>query len=120
MKVKIAAALMLLITIGFVTVNTALLGSMIYEIRDEVNLLDVEAKDLRAAEAVYDKFTRYETYVSITVSHDDLTNIENSFSELIGYISVGDIDNAEVIKRKLSDALEHLYRLSGVNLDSII
>ena len=120
MKVKIAAALMLLITVGLVTVNTALLGSMIYEIRDEIDSLDVEKSNLQAAEAVYDKFTRYETYVSITVSHDDLTNIENSFSELIGYITVGDTDSAEVIKRKLSNALEHLYRLSGVNLDSII
>ena len=120
MKVKIAAALLLLITVGFVTVNTALLGSMIYEIRNEVDALDINTANTENAERLYEKFTKYETYVSITVSHDDLTNIENSFSELIGYITVGDTDSAEVVRRKLSDALGHLYRLSGVNIDSII
>lgn len=120
MKTKIAAVLILVVVLLFVTVNTAMLGSMITEIKREVDSLGTEADDLASAEAVYKKFARYETYVSITVSHEDLTNIESSFSELMGYLSVGDSDGAAVVKRRLSDALGHLLRLSSVNIDAVI
>ena len=120
MKAKIAAILMLVITVGFVTANTFVLKSMITEIKLEVDELDTESSNLTSAEAVYEKFTRYETYVSLTVSHEDLTNIETSFSELMGYLSVGDLDGATIVKRRLSDALGHLIRLSGINIDAVI
>ncbi len=120
MKAKIAAVLMLVITLGFVTINTFVLDSMISEIVREVDALGTEESDLAAAEAIYEKFSRYETYVSITVSHEDLTNIEISFSELVGYLAVGDSDGAAVVKRRLSDALGHLRRLSGLNIDAVI
>ena len=120
MKAKIAATLMLIVTVGFVTVNTLVLDSMISELRREVDALGTESSSLIEAEELYEKFSRCETYVSITVSHEDLTNIEVSFSELIGYLSVGDSDGAKIVKRRLSDALSHLIRLSGVNIDAII
>ena len=120
MKAKILAAAALVLTLAFVTVNTFILHSMISEIKREVDALGTGAGDLSDVEAVYEKFSQYEAYVSITVSHEDLTNIESSFSELIGYLSVGDTDGAAVVKRRLLDALEHLRRLSGFNIDAII
>ena len=120
MKAKIAAAVTLILTLIFVTVNTFVLDFMIGEIKREVDALDTSARELENAEAIYEKFSAYEAYVSITVSHEDLTNIELSFSELIGYLSVGDSDGAAVVKRRLSDALGHLLRLSSVNIDAII
>lgn len=120
MKAKITAVLMLVFTLGFVSVNTLVLDSMISEIKGDVDALGTTKSDLKNAEEIYERFSRYETYVSITVSHEDLTNIETSFSELMGYLSVGDSDGATIVKRRLSDALGHLLRLSGVNIDAII
>lgn len=120
MRAKILAVAALVLTLAFVVANTLILDSMISEIKREVDALGTGADSLDAAEAIYEKFSRYEAYVSITVSHEDLTNIETSFSELIGYLSVGDSDGSAVVKRRLSDALGHLHRLSGINIDAII
>ncbi len=121
MTARILAVLTLVLTLGFVITNTLVLDFMIGELLGEVEELDTESTGaLSAAEEIYEKFSRYEAYVSVTVSHDDLTNIELSFSELIGYLSVGDSDGAAVVKRRLEDALGHLRRLSGVNIDAVI
>ena len=53
------------------------------------------------------------------MSHNDLTDIESFFSEMIGYLSVSDMEGAEMAKNRLIDALAHLRRLSGVNMSSI-
>ena len=50
----------------------------------------------------------------------NMTSIEDCFVEMIGYISVNDIDNATVVKYRLKRSLEHLRRLSGFNIDAII
>ena len=58
--------------------------------------------------------------MGMTVSHEDLTAIETGFSEMIGYLSVGDRNGAEVTKSRLLDALGHLRRLTGINIESVI
>ena len=70
-------------------------------------------------EQIYKKFERAAKYISLSVSHDDLTNIEESFSELIGAAKAENSDEMMKAKSRLVDALEHLGRLSGINIDSI-
>lgn len=123
MRTQILAWVILAVTVGFAVTNTALLARQTEDILKEVEgvSLDGDPEAARAElEAIYDSFKSKEKYISITVNHEDLTNIEQSFSEIIGYLAVGDTDGATVIKHRLTDSLEHLRRLSAVNLESII
>ena len=85
------------------------------ELSDELELAAVDNY-----EKIAKKFQKKERYISLTVSHDDLTNIEEAFAELIGAANAGDEARLVTIKSRLKDSLTHLGRLSGINLDSIL
>ncbi|MBO5101676.1 MAG: DUF4363 family protein [Clostridia bacterium] len=124
MKIKIFAAVAIITVIGAVVINTVVLNKEISSLAravSELNIRGITPEESKArADALFTEFKKKEPYISITVSHDDLTNIEDGFAELIGYLSVEDKDGAEVTKYKLENALLHLRRLSGFNIDSII
>ena len=121
MKTVRAAAILLVVTLLTVIVNSIVLKSMINDISDEV--IAAEEKNTEKAYAeyteIYEKYKKKSTYISLTVSHEDLTDIENSFAEIIGAAKGGDIDGIITVKSRLVGALNHLGRLSGINLDSI-
>lgn len=121
MKQKILAGVLLIVVISAVTANTFILLKQIdscIEAVENIILEDSEAQN--QAEMIFDDFLNKEKYISLTVSHEDLTSIEDCFAEMIGYLSVGDTENAQVTKSRLIHSLKHLRRLSGFNLDSII
>ena len=124
MKEKIIAFCLLFLVICFVLINTLVLDRQIKGLYDDTAKIEINDSDIQAAErsvrALYEEFKRREKFISLTVNHEDLTRIEESFSEIIGYLSVGNADDAMVIKNRLLDSLEHLRRLSGFNIDSII
>ena len=101
--------------------NGLALKSKIEATIEEVASINIQESGTKVeAERIFDKFLEREHYISLTVSHEDLTIIEDCFCEMIGYLKVGDVDNAEVTKGRLLGSLEHLRRLSGFNIDSII
>ena len=121
MKDKIIAIVSLVTVLVVVVLNGLALKSKIEATIDDVVSFDIQkntAKD--EAERIFDMFLKREHYISLSVSHEDLTSIEDCFCEMIGYLKVGDKDNAEVAKGRLINSLEHLRRLSGFNIDSII
>lgn len=124
MKEKIGAVILLITVIGFVIVNSLILKQKIDKTIESVQLLNIDDSNINDrknnAEEIFRIFEKYEIFISLTVSHDDLTNIENSFVEMIGYLSVEDVENAQVAKSRLIHSLEHLRRLSGLNFDAII
>lgn len=121
MRVKIFAAAVLAVTLGLVTVNTLMLVRGVEEFYGEVCELDVYDGDaLCEAREIYEDFGRWEVFISMTVSHEDLTNIESGFAEMIGMLEVGDADGAAVAKSRLKDSFRHLRRLVGISFDSII
>ena len=121
MKQKILAVVLLIGVITFVTVNTIVLNKQIEATIDEVKSLSLEEENAESeARKMHDAFMKKEKYMSVTVSHDDLTSIEDCFVEMIGFLSVGDVQNAAVTKSRLISFLEHLRRLSGFNIDAII
>ena len=121
MKEKILAVALLILVIAFVTVNTLILDKQIEDVTERVNSLSIKGENAKeSAKKIYDDFMKKEKYMSFTVSHDDLTSIEDCFVEMIGFISVDDIPNAEVTKSRLISYLEHLRRLSGFNIDAVI
>lgn len=80
----------------------------------------LELADYASYEDLAETFKRRERFISLTVSHDDLTNIEEGFAELIGAVSANDEASLATIKSRLIDSLEHLGRLCGINIDSIL
>lgn len=123
MKAKIAAIIILAgLTVG-VILNTVYLDKTIADITAEVEefrISDVTESAAAEAERMFDRFKRRETYISTTVNHGDLTEIEGLMSEMVANLKEGKADEARVTKSRLIDALGHLRRLSGVNIDSII
>ena len=121
MKAKTFAFITIFTTIVAVTANTVYLNHEIERFITAVSSLDIEeGSALAEAQELREDFLKSEAFISLTLSHDDLTNIEESFSEIIGYLSVRDFDGAKVTKNRLIDSLEHLKRLSGFNIDAII
>jgi hypothetical protein len=59
-------------------------------------------------------------FFAITVSHDDLTNIEGCFYEILGAAEANDDDALKIAKSRLIGSLSHLKRLSAINIDSIL
>jgi hypothetical protein len=122
MKVKILAAVILILVLLSSALNTHFLLRSIDKIENSVEALSFEApasESKSEAEALFESYKKAEGFLSLTVSHNDLTDIESFFSEMIGYLSVSDKDGAKMAKSRLIDALAHLRRLSGVNISSI-
>ena len=124
MSTKAFAYVIFILILISVFVNTAMLQKQISEVISNVEELDLNEPDsvavTKAAERLYDDFKKKESFISLPVSHDDLTNIESAFSELIGYLSAGEFGSAVATKNRLLDSLEHLRRLSDINLEAII
>ena len=122
MKVKILAIALLILTIGAVGTNTLLLTKKIEAVSQCVCALPLDAplhESQAAAKESFENFRREENFLSLTVNHNDLTDIEGLYSEMLGYLAVNDRDGAKVTKSRLIDALSHLRRLSGINISSI-
>lgn len=124
MKAKIFAVILMAIILVSVSVNTFVIDKQISNLAKEVEAIEINEGD---TESAYDKsikvlegYKKNETYISLSVNHDDLTNIEDTFSEMLGNLSIGDAGGAEVAKNRLLCALMHLRRLSGINIDAII
>ena len=121
MKEKIFAVILFVAIIAFVITNTFIINGQINRILDE--LYELNSDDINAinqANELYKDFKKSQKYISLTVSHEDLTNIEDCFVEMIGYLEIGSSDDAFVTKNRLIYSFEHLRRLSTFTLDSVI
>lgn len=119
--VKLSILILAVLTI-LVYANSLYIGHITKSIAKKVESIDTDNIENAAEhfENVFDDFKKAERYISITVSHDDLTNIEESFSEIIGAANAGNLIGVKTTKSRLKDALIHLGRLSGINIDSIL
>ena len=102
--------------------NSLYISNVTKGLAKKVDLIDTKNTEQCAIEykKLFSEFHKAEKFISITVSHDDLTNIEESFSDIIGAAEAGMEGYVIMIKSRLKDSLEHLGRLSGINLESII
>ena len=84
-SVRFAYAVFIVLVI-LVLINSLSVGKIIDSISDDITR--AEESDMAIAEKeyteIYEKYKRYELYVSLSVDHDDLSNIEDAFSEIIG------------------------------------
>ena len=119
MKAKIAAFIMA--TAVFVTViaNTFIL---LYNIDAVIEALDGAPDNVFAAQEyceIFEDFKRRERFLSLTVSHSDLSEITYSFAELIAAAEAEDEESFAITKSRLKESLLYLRRLCKISFDSI-
>ena len=119
MKIVITAHIILLIIITTVVTNSLVCKLLVNKTIEEIDELDTAQASISDYKRVFDQYMKRQQYIGLTVSHDDLTNIEDCFRELIGSAEAGDNDNITITKSRLTGALSHLGRLCGINFDSI-
>ena len=120
MKTVIAAYVVLAVIILIVIINSFVISHNIDVILEKLRGTpdNIDAEELY--EDIFDDYIEKQKYLGLTVSHDDLTNIESEFYEILGAASVGDNDALKIAKSRLIGALTHLKRLCGINFDSIL
>ncbi|MBQ8380417.1 MAG: hypothetical protein IJY18_00840 [Clostridia bacterium] len=118
MKQLIAASIALAFVVAAVFLNSYFVEKCISDIIDEVEDMPNDG-ELSEYEALYERYMKRQGFIALTVSHEDLTVIEDIFAELLGSVKAKDEDGITIAKSRLSGALWHLRRLSGVNFDSI-
>ncbi|MBQ7333291.1 MAG: DUF4363 family protein [Clostridia bacterium] len=64
-------------------------------------------------------YKKNEIFISLSVSHEDLTSIEEILSEIDGALSAGDKDAVIIAKSRFENAVLHLGQLSALNIESI-
>ena len=122
MKIVKSAYVILCFTLLSVIANSIALNILITKTLNDVKDLPDYLTDVSYSECenLYNNFKKQEKYISLTVNHEDLTEVESSFAEMLGAIKANDSESVLSIKSRLIDALEHLRRLSGINIDSIL
>ena len=114
--------LVLIFVAGAIIINSVYIERLTEGLVEKLSC--VNENDPKIAEQelslLYDEFMRAEKIISLTVSHSDLTNIEEAFAEIIGAAKAKDVAAIITIKSRLGSALKHLGRLSGINFYSII
>ena len=115
----IAAMILALLFIG-VGVNTAIVDNLIDETASAVDSLGFDEQSLASFDKLSEKYERYARYISLTVSHVMISEIEEAFAEMEGAIKSEDEAGFIQAKSRLIDALGLLRRLAGVSFYSII
>jgi hypothetical protein len=118
---KFAVTVLILLIVA-ITANSLYISHLTDKFAERIDGVaeDDTEKAHKELEIIFKDFRKAEKYISLTVSHDDLTNIEDCFSEIIGAAKAGSTKEIIIVKSRLRDSLEHLGRLSGFNLDSIL
>ena len=121
MKVKIFSVVLLILLICAVATNTIFLTRCIDKILSDVEALDTKNAEARNfGEEIFDNYKRAEFFLSLTVSHNDLADVNSYFTEMNAYLALGNAEEACVAKSRLTDTLTHLRRLSGFNFGSFL
>ena len=122
MKTFRIAVCALVLLIAAVFANSAYIEKLTDKFVNEVEMINEKDPEIAKGELseLFSKFKKAEKIISITTSHDDLTSIEESFAEMMGAVNAKDMNELIKIKSRLKSAFEHLGRLSGINMDSII
>jgi DNA-directed RNA polymerase subunit F len=118
---RIAVCSLVLLIVA-VFVNSAYIKNLTAEFANEVDKINESDPDAASKELteLFSKFKKAEKVISITTSHDDLTSIEETFAEMMGAVNAKDMNELIKIKSRLKSSFEHLGRLSGINIDSVI
>ena len=102
-----------------VILNSIAVGKIIDGINREISESQINETVESEYTAIYEKYKTRKLYISLSVDHDDLSNIEDAFTEIIGAAKANDETALLTAKSRLTYYLGHVKRLSGINIDSI-
>ncbi len=102
-----------------VILNSVFLDISLSSLIDECEKIPDECERAPEYERLYENFCKWQKFISLTVSHEDLSDIEKDFAEILGAARADDRESLIIAKSRLIMTLTHLRRLSGVNPDSI-
>lgn len=120
MKTVIVSYIILGIVILLVVINSLIISNSIDTILEKLRGIPEVGSSKEDYQRVFDDYMAAQRFLGITVSHDDLTNIEEEFYEILGAAEAGDDESLVIAKSRLIGALTHLRRLCGINADSIL
>lgn len=108
----------LLFAVIFNAIYISRFTERLYEISTEESSDSIEAlkEKFEKIEKIYEK---NEIFISLSVSHEDLTCIEEILAEINGALLTGDKDAVIIAKSRFERALLHLGQLSAFNMESI-
>lgn len=119
MKAAIISIAVLTVILTAVILNSIFVSKTMNEIAQKLKNTPSDTESYADYSEIYDEYMKKQRFISLTVSHDDLTNIESEFNEILGSIEADDKENLIIAKSRLIGSLSHLKRLSGINADSI-
>ncbi len=120
MKVIIFSYIILALVIVIVVVNSLLISHNIDIIIEKLKNIPDKASQKEDYKKLFDEYMKAQHFFAITVNHDDLTNIEGDFYEILGAAEADDDDALKIAKSRLIGSLAHLKRLTAINIDSIL
>ena len=117
-KVSYVLLFILLISVIFNSVYISRFTEKLYALSKEGGHDSIEELELKF-EKINRIYRSNEIFISLTVSHEDLTNIEDILSEINGAIESKDVNSVIIAKSRFESAVLHLGQLSAINIDSI-
>ena len=119
MKAAIIALIVLTVILTTVILNSYFVSKSIHDLLERLKDTPSDIGSYQIYEDIHDEFTKKLRFIGLTVSHEDLTNIESELNEILGAIEAKDEQTLIIAKSRLIGSLSHLRRLSGINADSI-
>ncbi len=121
MKAMLIASFTLLSLLAVIVLNSVYIERQVEELYSGIDRLDIDDEGCEEKiDKIHSDFTRARKIITLSVSHDDISNIESCFAEVIGTIRADAKVEFIIAKSRLKDALLHLRRLSSINFDSIM
>ncbi len=120
MKIKSAAYITLLLLLIAVSMNSVVLNKAITGLYNSVEQAPTVGDVYETYNAIYKEYIKKRCFMSLTVNHQDTSEIEICFAEILGAAKANDTDSLIISKSRLMRSLSHLRRLSGINFDSIL
>ena len=119
MKLLVSSYITVACVIAFVFINSFAIHSYTSDLLKQIEEAPDSFNDGGAYSACYENYKNAEKYIALTVSHSDLSVVEDSFAEIMGAVKARDDESLVIAKSRLIEGLTHVKRLSGVNFDSI-
>lgn len=119
MRSVLWAFFVVILLISAVFLNSIVISYNIKEVIGRLERIPSSLADSEGYSEIRKDFTEMERYLSITVSHNDLADIDRDFAELEGAIEAEDEESLIITKSRLINALGHLKRLTDISIDSI-
>ncbi len=117
-KLSYIVLFVLLLSVILNAVYISRFTEKLYSILNEESGEDIEAFAVKF-QKIKKIYSENEIFISLTVSHEDLTSIEEILSEIDGAITAKDKSALIIAKSRFESAVLHLGQLSALNIESL-